>query len=240
MRIKANKRSSLRASAAAILTALVVATLIPGQAMAAGAGAPSDGAGLVIFDQDGVKISVSDPKVRDKGSLARPNVGTSALACGNDCYFFPYRSRTITPPGGSAASIESKGQTNYIPYVVPVINNLTKVDFYRTVTSSKWFGSNPYYASLVEHQTLWDINYVGVTGYSWGGGGGSVNAGLGGGRIEITTSRANEWKMGHDIDHVYLSVAPLGDIFWTGIEVHGRFHFGGQLFTADANSGVVI
>ncbi len=191
---------------------------------------------VTIHEEPGVAVTIPDPRRTTKDlstgyDKGRPG-GVVPLACGTSCYLFPSETKTITPPGGGTSNIRTRGETNWVPYRIPVTNAVTKIDFYNTVSSSAWFGENPFNATSVTHQDVWDVDFAGL-GFGWEGGP-AGSASLGNGRVGFQNTVSNTWQVAHNVSHIRLSVA--GSIWWLGYESHGSFQFGSLFFTADGYS----
>jgi hypothetical protein len=224
-------------------TSIILTAAVLGGAVAAVVATPAwadDGKGdVVVYREPGVvTVTIPGKNVKTKSSLAPvkqpPGAEELALSCGNACYLFPDSSRTVTPPGGSSGTLRTRGSTNYVPYYVPILGNLSKMDFYNTNSSSAWLGSSPFNCTSVKHQDVWDVDFIGV---SWSyGGAPSGTIVLGTARIGYENTVSNTWRVSHSVQHVFLSTT--GDIYWTGYEAHGSYQFGSQFFTVDAYSSV--
>jgi hypothetical protein len=187
----------------------------------------------------GTTAAGSTTRIKVKPVYARHGGVTPNSACGNNCYLFPDSSYTITPPGGRSGAIESYGQTNYIPYWYPFPgDNIIKMDFYNTKSTSGWWGSTPYYCNSVSDEDVWGISYFAVS-WGWGGGpNGSFTFGDGQAAYQSTVY-GNYFDVNHSVQHIYLTVSG-GSIYSVEYDVHGNYQFGSNFYETDAYSGASV
>lgn len=233
---------------AVTLAALALAAVTFVHPAAAEPAVPPDD--VVVRNEPGVvTVTIPNPAVKSKKApAAKDGVQTLAYVGDNSashcdknyppCQFNIHKTATrgLTPPGGSYGELKSTG-TAFVDVYTIVGCCFTQADYYSTVSSSQWGGTNPWNATSIKHTDVWDIDYAAV---SWSFGGapsGTVNQGSG--RIAYENTVLNTWRVTHDVQHVYLRVSG-GNITKVRYEAHGSYGFGGQFWTTDAYSKVAL
>ncbi|BFU46170.1 hypothetical protein [Krasilnikovia sp. MM14-A1004] len=191
----------------------------------------------------GAENDPADPSAVDKayqpieaGTMAPapPEGDVSIASIKNAGSLCASKSRTITPPKGSASQIDASVRAGITLSYNKVLGTLSYADFTNTSAFVAWRGTNPYKATSVGNTVTWDIDYW-LGSFSVGASpSGAVNQG--GGAVTWSRTINKDWRNLLEDDLTRLRVSGTGDITAVGLSVKGSFAFGYTTYTVSGYS----
>jgi hypothetical protein len=235
-----------RAAALTVGVIAVTATIATTTAQAEAPAQPTTK--VVAWSQDGGKVLVAAPGVRDK-SLVTPDtiIGQqdSGPVIGPDGYpdrnklLNPTGRETVSATGGSVGPIEAVGSSHveipFLEYFAMYEENQSHV---------AWLGESPFNADSISHTDTWAVDFVG-TGYVIVGAppGSTQQNGSGSASVTWTTTVADNWYSEHHWPFVaFFPETPpqFGQLFRVQSSVTGTFQFGSSFYTTTGKARTFV